>query len=68
MFRIAEGEHVSDDITVVTKFRLTNGQDNVQADIVIWGGREWTVIALEDFSEYGEGFIAAHCRKRTLND
>lgn len=67
LFRNAEGEHVAGDIIVISKFRLTNGSGATQADIVTWAGSEWTVIGVNDFSEYGQGFIVATCNKRMLN-
>lgn len=66
LFRKADAESVGGDIMVVTKFRLTTGGSGVAADIIVWGGNEWTVMRTKDFSEYGQGFIQADCFKRTM--
>lgn len=66
LLRNSDGENIGGDVMVVTKYLLTSGQDNVEADIVIWGGHEWTVMRTKDYSEYGQGFIQANCYKRTL--
>ena len=60
--RIAEGERVHGTITVHTRFRLTDGKSPQSvADVVQWQQREWTVTHVQDYSNFGRGFIAATC-------
>jgi hypothetical protein len=68
MARSPEGESVVADIVVVSKFKLTEGVDGVlQADVVTWNGRDYTVMNTNDYSQYGQGFIEAICVKKTIN-
>ena len=68
LVRSAEGEMITGDIVVVTKYRLTEGNGaTTQADVIGWGGTTYTVINTNDFSEYGAGFIKATCLKLSLN-
>jgi hypothetical protein len=59
-------------IQVLTKFRL---QGAVQAgglsylpDVVQWGGDNFLVVSLSDFSHYGTGFVVADCTSMDLVD
>lgn len=67
LVRTPEGETVSADIEIVTKFILTEGTGTTQADIVTWNGDDYTVVDTNDFSEYGVGFIQAYGVKKALN-
>jgi galactose-6-phosphate isomerase len=55
------GEHASDNITVITRFKLRDAGPNVTADIVQWNGSRFTVVSVNDYSTYGVGFIEATC-------
>lgn len=64
--RLPEEQHASKTISIVTQFRLrTAGRDpdgtGYQADIVQWGGDQFVVLALEDYSHFGRGYIRALC-------
>lgn len=61
------GERVTDTITVITKFRLRDGGQAAAADIVRWAGLRWTVVAVNDYSTYGQGFIEATCEMIPLS-
>lgn len=43
-------------------FRFTEGGDGLDADIVTWNGRRYTVVTVDDYSRYGAGFTCATCR------
>jgi len=43
-------------------FRFTEGGDGLDADILDWNGRRWTVVTVDDYSRYGAGLTAATCR------
>ncbi|MEZ2410544.1 hypothetical protein AB6806_27485 [Bosea sp. RCC_152_1] len=49
-------------IIVHTAFTLTEGGNGVDADIIDWNGRKWTVVTVDDYSRYGAGFTCAMCR------
>ncbi|MGO4171559.1 hypothetical protein [Bosea sp. TAF32] len=49
-------------IIVHTTFTLTEGGNGVDADIIDWNGRKWTVVTVDDYSRYGAGFTCAMCR------
>ena len=59
--RVPEEEYMSKTITVYTQFRLRGPGPGISPDIVHWHGTSFIVRALDDFSGYGEGFIAAVC-------
>lgn len=55
----------SDTITVVTQFRLRgaskSGGNKFQPDIVVWNGNNYVVSNVNEFTQYGAGFIEAEC-------
>ena len=53
-------------IIVHSTVTFTEGGDGVDADIIRWQGRDWTVIVVDDYSRYGAGFTCATCRLLTL--
>lgn len=67
LHRVAEGEHISDTITIHSPFKLIDGQSGYDADIVNWQGLQWTVTNVNDYSTYGRGFVAATCTLRQLS-
>lgn len=58
---IAEGQRVVGSIMVHTSTRLTSGSDGREADVVTWNGRQYTVVSIDDYTRYGDGFVCAHC-------
>jgi hypothetical protein len=67
LHRVAEGEHISDTITIHSQFKLIDGQSGYDADIVNWQGLQWTVTNVNDYSQYGRGFVSATCTLRQLS-
>jgi hypothetical protein len=59
--RMAEGSRVKGSITIHTKFALQDGRSGLDADVVTWQGRKYTVSNVNDYSTYGAGFVDASC-------
>ncbi|MGO4738643.1 hypothetical protein AB4099_18995 [Bosea sp. 2KB_26] len=47
-------------------FTEGDADSGVDADIVRWNGRDWTVVTVDDYSRYGAGFTVATCRLLNL--
>lgn len=67
LHRVAEGEHISDTITIHSQFKLIDGQSGYDADVVNWQGLQWTVTNVNDYSTFGRGFVSATCTLRQLS-
>jgi hypothetical protein len=65
--RVAEGERISDTITIHTQFKLIDGQSGYDADVVNWQGLQWTVTNVNDYSTYGVGFVQATCTLKQIS-
>jgi hypothetical protein len=61
LMRLAEGSRISGSITVHSQFNLIAGADGIDADIVTWDGRQYTVTNVGNWSRFGRGFTAANC-------
>ncbi|KAA2237674.1 hypothetical protein [Salinarimonas soli] len=61
LVRAPEGSRILSTITVHSDTRLTTGTDEYDADVVIWGGRDYTVMNAADWSTFGAGFCSATC-------
>ena len=59
--RGAVGEHATDNVSVITRFRLQDAGPGRTADVVQWNGKRYTVSKVNDYSTYGIGFIEAIC-------
>jgi galactose-6-phosphate isomerase len=59
--RGAVGQHATDNVTIITRFRLRDAGPGADADIVRWIGKRYTVTKVNDYSTYGIGFIEAGC-------
>jgi hypothetical protein len=62
--RSADGEYITQTITLVTAFKLTDGKAFIDgrvytADIITYRGSQYTVMHVDDYSAYGHGFIQA---------
>lgn len=59
-------------ITVVTTFRLRgpskDSGNQYDADIVQWSGVNWLVRTVNEFTQYGAGFIEAECTSQDFID
>jgi len=59
--RGAVGEHATDNISVITRFKLRDAGAGATADIVQWNGKRYTVTKVNDYSTYGIGFTENIC-------
>jgi hypothetical protein len=61
-----------DTITVITRFALRGESQisgtNFQPDLVIWNGRSYLVRVVNDYGNFGGGFIFAICTSITMVD
>ncbi len=57
--RGADAEMLKGKIHVYTQFPLTAGDETVGADVVFWQGRRYTVSAVDDYTQFGVGFVDA---------
>ncbi len=65
--RGAVGEHATDSMLVVTRFRLRDAGMAATADVVQWDDRRWTVVKVNSYSKYGVGFVEASCEMIPLS-
>ncbi len=59
--RGADGQLQPSTITVHTPYRLIGPASGYQPDVVTWQGQPFIVSKINNFSQYGRGFIAAKC-------
>jgi galactose-6-phosphate isomerase len=59
--RGAVGEHATDNISVITRFKLRDAGIAATADIVQWNGKRYTVTKVNVYSTYGIGFTENIC-------
>ena len=59
--RLGLGQKQVDSIKVVTAYRLSPGSAGLDADVVAWNGAHYTVVAIQDWAQYGAGFVEATC-------
>jgi galactose-6-phosphate isomerase len=59
--RLDGGEHASGAIIIHSKFPLIAQAPDITADVVIFRGKEYTVVRVDDYSNFGAGFTAAEC-------
>ena len=59
--RLESGQVVHGAILIVTTERLTQGQTGRDADIVTYQGRDYRVSFVDPYTDYGAGFVQAHC-------
>jgi hypothetical protein len=48
-------------LEIWTRFRLQTASDTTEADVVVWKNRSYRVVALQDFTNYGGGYVHAVC-------
>jgi galactose-6-phosphate isomerase len=61
LIRMADGSRISGSITIYTRFPLSAGSPDFDADIVTWQGRQYTVTPVNDWLSYGDGFVSVDC-------
>ena len=65
LHRNADGSRIVGSITIHTIFRLSDGSAGQDADEVVWQGRTYTVVNVNDYSHFGRGFVCATCDLKT---
>lgn len=66
LLRTADARNAIGRIMIHTKFFLHSGENGIEADIIVWREREWTIIVVNDYSEYGLGFVSAVAEIRSI--
>ncbi|CAN0620537.1 conserved protein of unknown function [Burkholderia multivorans] len=67
LHRNADGSRIIGSITLHTSFRLSDGSASSDADEVVWQGRTYTVVNVNDYSHFGGGFVCATCDLKPLS-
>ena len=71
--RMAEVERLTGAIAIHTTFLLVagglqaDGETTLTADVVIWRGRQYTIFAVDDWSQFGAGFVRATATMLSLS-
>jgi hypothetical protein len=58
---LADGQRVASRLSVYTQFQLLAATDTTSGDIVVWNGRNYMTRVVEDFSNFGVGYVEATC-------
>jgi hypothetical protein len=53
---------------VITQFRLRQQTQGYLPDLVLWRGDDYLVETVEDYTNYGRGFVQAYCTSQDLQD
>jgi galactose-6-phosphate isomerase len=64
--QVEEGLRIVSMIEVFTPFLMTAGSAGIVADIVVYNNRSYRVMAVEDWSAYGNGWTKATCTEMSL--
>lgn len=64
--RLPDMRRVAGAILVHTAETLIASDDERDADIIEWAGKQYTVIDVNDYSRYGAGFTCAKCEPLRL--
>ncbi|WP_407059402.1 hypothetical protein ACKZDW_02465 (plasmid) [Ralstonia syzygii subsp. celebesensis] len=67
LHRNTDGSRIIGSITLHTIFRLSDGAVGQDADEVVWQGRTYTVVNVNDYSHFGRGFVCATCDLKPLS-
>ncbi|HEM8999486.1 TPA: hypothetical protein U2T46_001531 [Burkholderia cenocepacia] len=67
LHRNADGSRIIGSITLHTMFRLSDGSAGQDADEIMWAGRTYTVVNVNDYSHFGRGFVCATCDLKPLS-
>lgn len=57
--RLADMELLKGKIRVFTQFPLSAGDTTTTADIIFWQNREYTIISVDEYTNFGVGFVDA---------
>ncbi len=59
--RMQAGQVINGAILIITTYRLSSGNTGIDADIVTYRGRDYRVTFVDPYTDYGAGFVQAHC-------
>ena len=62
----ADLSNVTASVNVWTTTRLNTVTENYEADQILWQGKRYMVMVVEDWTAFGAGFIRATCELRTM--
>ncbi|EPY9203204.1 head-tail adaptor [Morganella morganii] len=65
--RMEAGQTIGGAVLIVTRFRLTQGNEDYDADVVTYQGRRYRVTFVDPYTAYGAGFVQAHCELVDFN-
>lgn len=65
--RDEDATYISDSIAITTMTELVGSDSTDNADIVVWNGKNYTVMNVRDNSNWGAGFYRAECRAIEYN-
>ena len=65
--RDEDSTYISDSIAITTMTELVGSDAADNADIVVWNGKNYTVMNVRDNSNWGAGFYRAECRAIEYN-
>lgn len=57
--RLADGERNRGAINIWTRYRLSDGKGAEEAHIVVWSNNHYVVVAVDDYTAFGSGFVKA---------
>lgn len=66
LIQTAEGNQVRSDLTLYTRTALTAGNANFDADLIVWRGDTYRVIATKSWI-FGQAFTEAMCALTDIN-
>lgn len=66
LIQLPEGNQTRGDITVYSRFELTAGDGDTDADLVLWDGKPHRVIAAQTY-RFGQQFTVAICQRTQLS-
>ena len=62
-----DGTRISDSLTLWCEFPLWASFENRPADIVLWKGQRYVVKSVEDWTNFGRGYVKATCEFTGIN-
>lgn len=66
--RLPEQQYQSRTIEIISTFPIQGPSETDSPDIIQWGGDIFVVIALDDWANYGPGFVHAVCTSMDSTD
>lgn len=68
LIRVADQQNMPTTIVVHTPFRLRGVSVGFEPDLVVWNGDNYVATAVDNYSHFGGGFIAATCTSQNSQD